>query len=66
MSNGETSVMDRVNISARRQQAAAATLILRAPLASIYHHVCQNAVFLPLYSINVGSCWIPGPHADSS
>lgn len=47
MSNGEMSVMDRVNISARRQQAAAATLILRAPLASIYYHVCQNTVFFP-------------------
>lgn len=53
MSNGETLVMDSVNISAKisssscpsRRQLPAAALIFRPLLASIYHRVCQNTVF---------------------
>lgn len=57
MSNGETLVMDSVNISAKisssscpsRRQAAAAALIFRPLLASIYHRVCQNTVFFSVF-----------------
>lgn len=73
MSNGETLVMDSVNISAKissscrsRRQAAAAPLIFPPLLASIYHRVCQNSFFfLFLYSINASFRAEFGiPHAD--
>lgn len=71
MSNGEAVVMDSVNISRKissscrsRRQAAAAALIFRPLLASIYHRVCQTGFFF-LYSINAALlAGFARPHAD--
>lgn len=74
MSNGETLVMDSVNISAKissscrsRRQAAAAPRIFPPLLASIYHRVCQNTVFFFLFLYPINASFRAGfeiPHAD--